>query len=383
MSFIKCRRVLAALLMVMLLLPLFTAGAESTAEATEQPTPAVTHTPAELQAQGIFTVGASGDEVTRLQQRLKDLGYLNGKVDGKYGGGTKRAVISFQRRNGLKTDGVAGETTLAKLYADDAVAAPENTEPVDVLAGEVPMLVNADHPVDEYFVPADLVYLKDVLDKKLVTIKYKKTQGVRTAVEALQTMLEAAKEDKITKWQISAGYRTWDDQVKLLNAKISSYRKKNKDWSSSKARRAALKSVAEPGCSEHHLGLAFDINVKGAKTFSSTKQYKWLKENCWDYGFIMRYTKEKEKITGFTAEAWHIRYVGVNHAKYMQEHDLCLEEYIEGIEEGKIRIPSETEKADEDPDEKAGDGEAAEEAEEIPEEEPEADADGDEEGEGV
>ena len=383
MSFIKCRRVLAALLMVMLLLPLFTAGAESTAEATEQPTPAVTHTPAELQAQGIFTVGASGDEVTRLQQRLKDLGYLNGKVDGKYGGGTKRAVISFQRRNGLKTDGVAGETTLAKLYADDAVAAPENTEPVDVLAGEVPMLVNADHPVDEYFVPADLVYLKDVLDKKLVTIKYKKTQGVRTAVEALQTMLEAAKEDKITKWQISAGCRTWDDQVKLLNAKISSYRKKNKDWSSSKARRAALKSVAEPGCSEHHLGLAFDINVKGAKTFSSTKQYKWLKENCWDYGFIMRYTKEKEKITGFTAEAWHIRYVGVNHAKYMQEHDLCLEEYIEGIEEGKIRIPSETEKAEEDPDEKAGDGEAAEEAEEIPEEEPEADADGDEEGEGV
>ncbi len=383
MSFIKCRRVLAALLMVMLLLPLFTAGAESTAEATEQPTPTVTHTPAELQAQGIFTVGASGDEVTRLQQRLKDLGYLNGKVDGKYGGGTKRAVISFQRRNGLKTDGVAGETTLAKLYADDAVAAPENTEPVDVLAGEVPMLVNADHPVDEYFVPADLVYLKDVLDKKLVTIKYKKTQGVRTAVEALQTMLEAAKEDKITKWQISAGYRTWDDQVKLLNAKISSYRKKNKDWSSSKARRAALKSVAEPGCSEHHLGLAFDINVKGAKTFSSTKQYKWLKENCWDYGFIMRYTKEKEKITGFTAEAWHIRYVGVNHAKYMQEHDLCLEEYIEGIEEAKIRIPSETEKAEEDPDEKAGDGEAAEEAEEIPEEEPEADAEGDEEGEGV
>ena len=383
MSFIKCRRVLAALLMVMLLLPLFTAGAESTAEATEQPTPAVTHTPAELQAQGIFTVGASGDEVTRLQQRLKDLGYLNGKVDGKYGGGTKRAVISFQRRNGLKTDGVAGETTLAKLYADDAVAAPENTEPVDVLAGEVPMLVNADHPVDEYFVPADLVNLKDVLDKKLVTIKYKKTQGVRTAVEALQTMLEAAKEDKITKWQVSAGYRTWDDQVKMLNAKISSYRKKNKDWSSSKARRAALKSVAEPGCSEHHLGLAFDINVKGAKTFSSTKQYKWLKENCWDYGFIMRYTKEKEKITGFTAEAWHIRYVGVNHAKYMQEHDLCLEEYIEGIEEGKIRIPSETEKTEEDPDEKAGDGEAAEEAEEIPEEEPEADAEGDEEGEGV
>ena len=371
------RRTLAVLLMIMTLCPLFTAGAESTTEpaATEQPTPVVTHTPAELQEMGILTVGAKGDEVTRLQQRLKDLGYLNGKVDGQYGGGTKRAVISFQRRNGLKTDGVAGETTLAKLYAEDAIAAPENNEPVDVLAGDVPMLVNADHPVDEYFEPADLVTLTDVLDKKLVKVKYKKTRAVRTAVEALKTMLEAAKEDKITKWQISAAYRTWDDQVKLLNAKISSYRKKNKDWSSSKARRAALKSVAEPGCSEHHLGLAFDINVPGAKTFSSTKQYKWLKEHCWDYGFILRYTKEKEKITGFNAEAWHIRYVGENHALYMKEHDLCLEEYLQGIEDGTIKVPAATEKKEEASDREESGEEDASREEETPEEEPEEGAD--------
>ena len=323
-----CCRMLAALLMIMMLCPLFTAEAESTEQPTEKPTPAVTHTPAELQAMGILTVGAKGDEVTRLQQRLKDLGYLDGKVDGQYGGGTKRAVISFQRRNGLSTDGVAGETTLAKLYADDAVAAPENSDPVDVLAGDVPMLVNADHPVDEYFVPADLVTLTDVLDKKLVKVKYKKTRAVRTAAEALETMFEAAKEDKISKWQISAAYRTWDDQVKLLNAKISSYRKKNKDWNSSKARRAALRSVAEPGCSEHHLGLAFDINVPGAKTFSSTKQYKWLKEHCWDYGFILRYTKEKEKITGFNAEAWHIRYVGTELAQKITATGQTLEELL-------------------------------------------------------
>ena len=367
------RAAVALMTIMMMLCPLFTAGAESAAEETEKPTAAPTHTPAELQAMGILTVGAKGDEVTRLQQRLKDLGYLSSKVDGQFGGGTKRAVISFQRRNQLKTDGVAGETTLAKLYAEDAIAAPENNEPVDVLAGDVPMLVNADHPVDEYFVPADLVELRDILDKKLVKIKYKKTRGVRTAVEALNTMLEAAKEDKIKNWQVSAGYRTWDDQVKLLNAKISSYRKKNKDWSSSKARRAALKSVAEAGCSEHHLGLAFDLNVPGAKTFSSTKQYKWLKEHCWDYGFIMRYTKEKQEITGFNPEAWHIRYVGVPHALYMKEHDLCLEEYIQGIEDGTIQIPTQTERAEEAPGEEAAEAEEnpAEEAseEETPEEE--------------
>ena len=367
------RAAVALMTIMMMLCPLFTAGAESTAEETEKPTAAPTHTPSELQAMGILTVGAKGDEVTRLQQRLKDLGYLSSKVDGQFGGGTKRAVISFQRRYQLKTDGVAGETTLAKLYAEDAIAAPENSEPVDVLAGDVPMLVNADHPVDEYFVPADLVELRDILDKKLVKIKYKKTRGVRTAVEALNTMLEAAKEDKIKNWQVSAGYRTWDDQVKLLNAKISSYRKKNKDWSSSKARRAALKSVAEAGCSEHHLGLAFDLNVPGAKTFSSTKQYKWLKEHCWDYGFIMRYTKEKQEITGFNPEAWHIRYVGVPHALYMKEHDLCLEEYIQGIEDGTIQIPTQTERAEEAPGEDAAEAEEnpAEEAseEETPEEE--------------
>ena len=386
-------RAAAALLTIMILLcPLLAAGAENAVagtekatEETEKPTAAPTHTPSELQAMGILTVGAKGDEVTRLQQRLKDLGYLSGKVDGQYGGGTKRAVISFQRRNGLQTDGVAGETTLAKLYAEDAVAAPENSEPVDVLAGSVPMLVNNDHPVDEYFVPADLVELRDVLDKKLVKIKYKKTRGVRTAAEALNTMLEAAKEDKIKNWQVSAGYRTWDDQVKLLNAKISSYRKKNKDWSSSKARRAALKSVAEAGCSEHHLGLAFDLNVPGAKTFSSTKQYKWLKEHCWDFGFIIRYTKEKQEITGFNPEAWHIRYVGVEHAQYMKEHDLCLEEYIQGIEDGTIQVPSKAESANENLDEGTGDaaGDEAEtdgtEEEAVQKEEPEEAADAEEE----
>ena len=376
------RAAVALVTIIMMLCPLLTAGAESTAEPTESPAPTVTHTPAELQAMGILTVGAKGDEVTRLQQRLKDLGYLSSKVDGQFGGGTKRAVISFQRRNGLKTDGVAGETTLAKLYAEDAVAAPANSEPVDVLAGDVPMLVNNDHPVDEFFVPADLVELRDILDKKLVKIKYKKTRGVRTAVEALEKMFEAAKEDKIKNWQVSAGYRTWDDQVKMLNAKISSYRKKNKDWSSSKARRAALKSVAEAGCSEHHLGLAFDLNVPGAKTFSSTKQYKWLKEHCWDYGFIIRYTKEKQEITGFNPEAWHIRYVGEEHAQYMKEHDLCLEEYIQGIEDGTIKVPSKTESTDEDLDSEASEEEEpAEEAdeEEAPEEEPEEAADEEEE----
>ena len=343
---LSIRRIAALITAIMLvsLCPL-AALAEGTAATAPQATEAPTERPKvsaeQLQSQGILSVGAKGEEVSRLQQRLKDLGYLDSKVDGKFGGGTKRAVIAFQRRNKLTTDGEAGEATLTLLYSDEAIPAPGNEKTV-VLAEPIPMLINKEpgNSVDEFFKPADLVNIKDILGTKLAKIKYKNTMGVRTAVEALKAMLEAAKEDGLgKKWQISAGYRTWDQQVNLLNSKTNSYKKKNKGWSSSKARRAALRSVAEPGTSEHHLGLAFDVNKQGASGFAGTKHSEWLNEHCWEYGFIIRYTKEKEKITGFVAEPWHIRYVGVEHAMYMKEHDLCLEEYVKGLKDGTIVIP--------------------------------------------
>lgn len=372
--------VLMAILMLICLYPVQSVFAENPAETTQaaEQTAKPKMSAAELQAQGILSVGAKGDEVTRVQQRLKDLGYLDGKVDGQYGGGTKRAVIAFQRANGLTTDGVAGQETQDRLFAEDAIAAPDDS-PVDVLTGDVPILVNKDHPVPggEFFNPADLVQLNKELSSKLVTIKYKKTRGVKAAVDALKEMLEAAKEDGIGKWQISAGYRTWDDQVSMLNSKVRSYQKSHKDWSSSKARRAALRTVAEPGYSEHHLGLAFDINKKGASTFKGTKQSEWLNEHCWEYGFIIRYTEEKEKITGFEAEPWHIRYVGIEHALYMRDHDLCLEEYIQGLEDGSIVNPATRDSsagtADTAVDTETDPGESSEEPAEVTEEPAETD----------
>ena len=370
-------RSLTALLMTVVLLlclyPMMPAlaesAADSSAQSTEEPEKKEKVSAETLQAQGILSVGAKGEDVTRLQQRLKDLGYLDGKVDGQYGGGTKRAVIAFQRMHGLTTDGVAGQETQEKLYAEDAKHAPDGS-PVNVLEGDVPMLVNKDNPVPsgEFFVPADMVQLNKELSSKLVTIKYKKTRGVKAAVEALKAMLEAAKADGIGKWQISAGYRSWDDQVNMLNSKVRSYQKSHKDWSSSKARRAALRTVAEPGCSEHHLGLAFDINKKGSSSFAGTKQSNWLNEHCWEYGFIIRYQKEKEKITGFEAEPWHIRYVGVEHALYMRDHDLCLEEYIQGLQDGSIPNPAVKAEEQEVP-ENAEEKTEEEVIEEVPEEE--------------
>lgn len=361
------KRIAAVLAALLLCLSSTGALSESPADpapaATEAPEAKATMTPVQLQAQGILTVGAKGEDVKKLQQRLKDLGYLSGKVDGQFGGGTKRAVIAFQRKNKLDTDGVAGEETLKKLYSEDAEAAPGN-EKTDVVAGSVPMLVNKEHMIDEFFTPADLVQVNEIIKKDLATVKYKKTRGVRIAVEALKEMLEAAKADGVgKKWQISAGYRSWDDQVSILNSKINSYKSKNKDWSSSKARRAALRSVAEPGASEHHLGLAFDVNRKGSSSFAGTKNSEWLNEHCWEYGFVIRYQKEKEEITGFIAEPWHIRYVGMEHALYMKEHNLCLEEYLQAIEDGTITLSggtpenAETQEETEEPDEPEDSGE--------------------------
>ena len=324
---------LAALLTLCLLL------SSSAAEPPEE-TGGAAQSAAE-QSYSTLKYGSKGEAVIRLQQRLKELGYLSDEADGQFGTGTKGAVKSFQRLNGLDEDGIAGPKTLEKLYSEDAVAAPQTT-PTDVLADEVPMLVNKDNPVPggEFFVPADLVQVSDILDSNLIYIKYAGTKGVRTALEALKTMLLAAKADGVGKWQMSAGYRTWEMQVQILNSKIVGYRQKHEGWSYSRARREALRTVAEPGCSEHHLGLAFDVNVKGASSFAGTKQSRWLNQHCWDYGFIIRYQEDKAGITGIDNEPWHIRYVGTEHSLYMKEHNLCLEEYVQGIVEGTIRLPA-------------------------------------------
>ena len=64
-------------------------------------------------------------------------------------------------------------------------------------------------------------------------------------------------------------------------------------------------------------------------SFKGTKQSNWISQHCWEYGFILRYTEEKEAITGFSAESWHFRYVGEEHSLKMRDENLCLEEYIE------------------------------------------------------
>ena len=187
------------------------------------------------------------------------------------------------------------------------------------------VLVNREHPVGADYEPDDLVKLKNVMPSSLVTVKGSDIEGDRTAANAMIEMFEAAKADGVTGWQISAGYRSYEYQQELFDEQVAEYRAEG--FTQEKAVSATRNTVADPGASEHHTGLAFDITVAGT-TFKGTEQQIWLHKHCWDYGFIIRYQEDKEDITGFLAECWHIRYVGLPHSTEMRDRNLCLEEYL-------------------------------------------------------
>ena len=107
-------------------------------------------------------------------------------------------------------------------------------------------------------------------------------------------------------------------------------------YSQEEAEKEAARWVALPGTSEHNTGLALDIVYPGYyedygdlnEGFEETAAFDWLINNCTDYGFVLRYPKDKQDITGITYEPWHYRYVGVENAKAMEAAGQCLEEYL-------------------------------------------------------
>ena len=268
--------------------------------------------------------GMSGTDVQAMQEQLISLGYLEEPADGVFGSKTETAVSYFQSVNSLEADGLAGEKTLTLLFSGEAIRAEDAPE-MDYL-----ILVNRDNPLDSNYVPTGLVEIASVIDSDVLKVKYEGTQANRVATEALKEMLEDAVAEGITNWQVSSAYRTYRDQQKLVDNSVSKYLKNNPSWTKSRALSATYQTVAPSGTSEHQTGLAFDITVPGV-SFTGTAQQKWLHENCTKYGFIVRFTKDKESITGFLAESWHFRYVGVEAASVMKENDWCLEEYCENV----------------------------------------------------
>ena len=136
-----------------------------------------------------------------------------------------------------------------------------------------------------------------------------------TAKAALDTMIAAAAQENISLWSRS-GFRSYDTQKILYN----SYARRD-------GAAAADRYSARPGYSEHQTGLAFDLNSL-SQSFAETAEGKWLAAHCAEYGFIIRYPKDKEDVTGYMYEPWHVRYLGIDTAKAVADSGLTLEEYL-------------------------------------------------------
>ncbi len=138
-----------------------------------------------------------------------------------------------------------------------------------------------------------------------------------------EAMYNAALEDGIYLTPCS-GYRSYETQVGLYNNKVNVFL--NQGYPEDEARVQAATIVMVPGSSEHNLGYAMDI-VCVEEWFDTTDEFDWLMENAEDYGFILRYPKDKQDVTKVIYEPWHWRYVGVDAAKAINESGLTLEEY--------------------------------------------------------
>ena len=169
------------------------------------------------------------------------------------------------------------------------------------------MLVNKYHGLSDDFTPLDLVN---------VPANYGEGEKLNeTVLKAFIKMSDDCKTNTNYKLLVRSGYRSYSDQEKLYNSYLKTYGKTYTE-----------NYVTHPGFSEHHTGLAVDIKAESSDVFISSKESKWVYENAYKYGFILRYKKDYENITGIKYESWHFRYVG-EIASYLQEHDMTFEEY--------------------------------------------------------
>ncbi len=176
------------------------------------------------------------------------------------------------------------------------------------------LLVNNDNKIGSYK-PKEL----RTLDVKFIddTIKEEK-QLEKVAADALEKLFKTAKEEESINFLATSGYRSYKTQKETYIKRVIAQGKKK-----------AEEYVAIPGTSEHQTGLAIDVTNEDRWFVESTKEAQWLAENAHRFGFIIRYPKGKETITGKKYEPWHIRYVGKDIAKDIFEKGVTLEEYVE------------------------------------------------------
>lgn len=228
-------------------------------------------------------------------------------------------------------------------YADEVVAKPEKIEIEEIRAWDM---------ADSYAIPeGPALFFQEALrekeeDWKLILVNRNhplpdgyqpETQRLSNGLlvdtriyQPLMELLEAGNQEGCA-FLVCSAYRPYERQVELYQNKILKYQGWGYSYEEACAR--TEETISIPGCSEHQAGLAVDIvTVRHQvlnEAFANTKAGKWLAEHAHEYGFILRYPKDKEEVTGISYEPWHFRYVGKEAAAEIFELGCCLEEYKE------------------------------------------------------
>ncbi|MGE7185361.1 VanY-A/VanY-F/VanY-M family D-Ala-D-Ala carboxypeptidase [Peribacillus sp. NPDC006672] len=207
-----------------------------------------------------------------------------------------------------------------QIYEQNDNTATENSQTIEITEEQIYqgnlLLVNREYAVNQESIKSDIINL--ITHKELTTGYQLLNSEIKLSEEItgeFSEMIAAAKEDGVSNFLISSGYRDFDEQNRLYEEMGADY-------------------ALPAGYSEHNLGLSLDVGSTQT-TMDKAPEGKWVEKNAWEYGFILRYPSDKTVVTGIQYEPWHIRYVGLPHSAIMQEMNLALEEYLDYLKEEK------------------------------------------------
>ncbi|AEA18531.1 MULTISPECIES: D-Ala-D-Ala carboxypeptidase VanY [Bacillus] len=207
-----------------------------------------------------------------------------------------------------------------KIVGKDELVKAANTEGKEITKEQIYkgdlLLVNRDYPVKKDSIRSDIINVNH--NSELVrgyVIFDRNLRLSKDVVKKFLNVVDAAGKESVNHFLISSGYRDFQEQKQL-------YEKMGSDY------------ALPAGYSEHNLGLSLDIGST-QKKMEKAPEGKWIEENVWKHGFVLRYPKNKSNITGIQYEPWHIRYVGLPHSAIMQKKNFTLEEYLEFLKEEK------------------------------------------------
>ncbi len=237
------------------------------------------------------------------------------------------------------TGGSSGDTptnTNPLGFKADLSAYEEYMNPTGKARDEYLLLVNPKNPLASNYVPSDLVSVKSTRKDGRTTQKLR--EYAAKALEAL--MLEADACGMIRTntpsgypLSVMSAYRSYEYQGQLFNTYVNNEMKANPSLTRTQAENIVATYSCRAGTSEHQSGLCVDMHTlwSAGEAFKNEPEAKWLVENCYKFGFILRFPADKTKITEITYEPWHFRYVGRYHATKMHESGMCLEEYVASL----------------------------------------------------